>query len=77
MAPSAALACWQSSETRLQGFHSELMLLQIIREVKSSYTLGLLLKDHSVKFLSTSQSVREVDGPGYDVSFLSMHQENA
>ena len=35
----------------------------ILRAVKLSYTLGLLLKDHTVKFLSTSQSVREVDGP--------------
>ena len=38
------------------------------RAVKFSYTWGLLLKDHSVKFLSTSQSVREVDGPGTDKS---------
>ena len=33
------------------------------RAVKFSYTWGLLFKDHSVKFASTSQSVREVDGP--------------
>ena len=35
----------------------------IFRAVKFSYTWISLLKDNSVKFLSTSQSVREVDGP--------------
>ena len=38
----------------------------INRAVKFSYTWGLLSKDHNVKFLSTSQSVRELDGPVYD-----------
>ena len=37
----------------------------LIRAVKFSYTWSLLLKDHSVKFPS-SQSVRELDGPGDD-----------
>ena len=35
------------------------------RAVKFSYTWGLLYKDHSVKFPSTSQSVRELDSPGH------------
>ena len=35
----------------------------ISRAVKFSYTWSLLFKDHSVNFLSTSQSLKEVDGP--------------
>ena len=44
----------------------------MIRAVKFSYTLGLLLKDHSVKFLSTSQNVRELDSPVIDFHSLSV-----
>ena len=36
----------------------------LCRTVKFSYTWGLLFKDQSVKFPSTCQSVREVDGYG-------------
>ena len=47
----------------------------ITRAVKFSYTWGLLLKYHSVKFPSKSQSVRELDGPGDDSALLNARQE--
>ena len=40
-------------------------MLSTTMAVKFSYTWGLLLKDQSVKFMSTSLSVRELDGPAY------------